>query len=632
MRILLGSLFALCGFIANAAPLASISNSAGNSVPVLQTGTHTVIQTIQVGPRPVAFGQFIGPTAVAPVLVGGVLRKTHGSAGTFDLPLSLASSDPTTEPRAGPPHTLVFVFDNAVTGGIAVVTEGIATAGVPTFGGTEMRVPLTGVADQQYVTVTVSSVSTADGRTGGSGSIRVGFLSGDVNQNRVVTLADLGLVNAQVAQFVTASNYLKDVNASGTLSLADKGMTNARLTTLLPVPSAPANQPPQVSAGADQTILFPASANLGGTASDDGLPNPPAALALTWSKAAGPGTVSFADSSAATTTATFGIAGNYVLRLTATDGALTNSADVAIVVDSDVPLGPKLADGIPGVLELVVFDPVKLPRIDGLGFDRFGNLFGVLEVVSAAGGVVTIDKATGGVLPIALGIPGACRLDVHPNGDVYVSSELPIYLGIQFGGLYRTAITYDATNKPVSGVATKLATVLDGPEGIQPLREDSAYGSAGMMFIAEDDYGGRIVRVMPDGSGLVEWVPASANLEKPEGLAFGDFNGAQSPALYAALKAGGRILRIGSDGSLSTLGDPSGVGGIDGPDNINFGPDGYLYVGEKYGGRIIRIAGDGTHSVYATGFDNIEGVAFDPTTGDLYIAEIEKSRVWRVRH
>ena len=94
-----------------------------------------------------------------------------------------------------------------------------------------MRVPLTGVTNRQYVTVAVSSVSTADGRTDGSGSIRVGFLSGDVNQNRVVTLADLGLVNAQVAQFVTASNYLKDVNPSGTLSLADKGLTSARLTT-----------------------------------------------------------------------------------------------------------------------------------------------------------------------------------------------------------------------------------------------------------------------------------------------------------------------------------------------------------------------------------------------------------------
>ena len=99
-----------------------------------------------------------------------------------------------------------------------------------------MRVPLTGVTNQQYVTVTVSNVNSADGGTGGSGSIRAGFLAGDVNQNRTVTLSDLGQVNAQVAQPVSAANYLKDVNASGTLSLADKGITNAQLTKALPAP------------------------------------------------------------------------------------------------------------------------------------------------------------------------------------------------------------------------------------------------------------------------------------------------------------------------------------------------------------------------------------------------------------
>ena len=52
----------------------------------------------------------------------------------------------------------------------------------------------------------------------------------------VVTLADLGLVNAQIAQFVTAANYLMDVNVSGTLSLADKGMANAQVTRALPAP------------------------------------------------------------------------------------------------------------------------------------------------------------------------------------------------------------------------------------------------------------------------------------------------------------------------------------------------------------------------------------------------------------
>jgi hypothetical protein len=65
--------------------------------------------------------------------------------------------------------------------------------------------------------------------------VRIGFLLGDVNQNRVVSVADLGLVNAQLAQLVAAANYLKDVNFTGTLTVADKGH-NANLIKALPAP------------------------------------------------------------------------------------------------------------------------------------------------------------------------------------------------------------------------------------------------------------------------------------------------------------------------------------------------------------------------------------------------------------
>jgi hypothetical protein len=66
--------------------------------------------------------------------------------------------------------------------------------------------------------------------------VRLGFLVGDVNQSRAVSIADLGLVNAQLSQPVSAANYLTDVNASGTLTLADKGITNANLSQALPAP------------------------------------------------------------------------------------------------------------------------------------------------------------------------------------------------------------------------------------------------------------------------------------------------------------------------------------------------------------------------------------------------------------
>jgi Gametolysin peptidase M11 len=172
----------------------------------------------------------------APTVAGVVSRKTHGAAGTFNLPLSLVATNPTTEPRLGPAQTVVFDFGKPITGATAAVTEGTATAAAPTFSGNSVIVSLTGVSNRQYVTVALSNVTSADGGTGGTGSVRIGFLTGDVNQNRAVSLADEGLVNAALAQSVTALNYLKDVNASGTLTLADKAIVNANLTAALPAP------------------------------------------------------------------------------------------------------------------------------------------------------------------------------------------------------------------------------------------------------------------------------------------------------------------------------------------------------------------------------------------------------------
>jgi hypothetical protein len=99
------------------------------------------------------------------------------------------------------------------------------------------------------------------------------------------------------------------------------------------------NQAPVVDAGADQTIPVP-SATLNGSASDDGLPNPPGALTYTWSVVTGPGTVSFADASARNTTASFSQGGAYTLRLTADDGAASGSDDVVVTVNQAPVVNP----------------------------------------------------------------------------------------------------------------------------------------------------------------------------------------------------------------------------------------------------------------------------------------------------
>ena len=104
------------------------------------------------------------------------------------------------------------------------------------FSANDVVVTLAGVPDQQYVTISLANVESVDGFSGGIGSVRVGFLVGDASKNRVVSLADVGTVNAQLSQPVTSRNFLLDINLSGTMTLADKALSNASLTNALPAP------------------------------------------------------------------------------------------------------------------------------------------------------------------------------------------------------------------------------------------------------------------------------------------------------------------------------------------------------------------------------------------------------------
>ena len=111
------------------------------------------------------------------------------------------------------------------------------------------------------------------------------------------------------------------VNGNGVLQITESDM-----------PAPPVNRPPSADAGPDHTITLPIdTTTLEGSASDDGLPAG-STLAVTWTKVSGPGSVTFADPHSAATSATFGEDGEYVLRLTASDGQLSSSDTTAVTV------------------------------------------------------------------------------------------------------------------------------------------------------------------------------------------------------------------------------------------------------------------------------------------------------------
>lgn len=103
-------------------------------------------------------------------------------------------------------------------------------------------------------------------------------------------------------------------------------------------PDLSANQAPAVNAGPDLAIAYPAFASLGGSVADDGLPA--GELNAAWKQLSGPGAVRFTDASSPVTTATFSAPGIYVLRLTASDGDFSSSADVTVAANDAGPDSP----------------------------------------------------------------------------------------------------------------------------------------------------------------------------------------------------------------------------------------------------------------------------------------------------
>jgi hypothetical protein len=116
-------------------------------------------------------------------------------------------------------------------------------------------------------------------------------------------------------------------------------------------PAPPPNGAPRVDAGADRTGTLSAATPLDGTVSDDGLPDPPHAVRTLWSLGGGPAPVTFDAPGSVDTPVRFTAAGTYLLRLTATDGALTAHDSVVVEVHDAATFESRVASGADDVEE-----------------------------------------------------------------------------------------------------------------------------------------------------------------------------------------------------------------------------------------------------------------------------------------
>jgi hypothetical protein len=81
-----------------------------------------------------------------------------------------------------------------------------------------MTAQLTGVTSAEVVTLRVQNIN-GDGQQ--HGDVPFGFLTADVNGNRIVDQPDQQQIKADKAQPVTAANFRDDINLSGVVDKPD---------------------------------------------------------------------------------------------------------------------------------------------------------------------------------------------------------------------------------------------------------------------------------------------------------------------------------------------------------------------------------------------------------------------------
>ena len=187
-------------------------------------------------------------------------RKTHGSAGTFDVLLPLVVTTTATrldanmnpietsefsacasqgtdnigiECRTGPTFQMIIHFATNVTVQSASVTSG--TGMVSNFSGNGtpvITVNLAGVTNEQRITVTLHNVN--NGSSSGEVPVSMGVLAGDTNANGTVNAADVSQTKSRLGQAVDSTNFRSDVNANGTVNAGDVSIVKSHLGSGLP--------------------------------------------------------------------------------------------------------------------------------------------------------------------------------------------------------------------------------------------------------------------------------------------------------------------------------------------------------------------------------------------------------------
>jgi len=179
-------------------------------------------------------------TSVVPL--SAVSRKTHGTAGTYDINLPLSGAAGIECRRGGTAggssgnYQVVVTFARPIGLNGATVTPGsggtASVSGAPSVSGNQVTVNLTNVSNAQTLTVNLLGVN--DSINTDDVPVRLSILVGDTTGNGLVNSSDVAQTRSQSGQALTAANFREDVTANGLIDSSDIGLVQSHSGTALP--------------------------------------------------------------------------------------------------------------------------------------------------------------------------------------------------------------------------------------------------------------------------------------------------------------------------------------------------------------------------------------------------------------
>ena len=168
-------------------------------------------------------------------LTDAVSRKTHGSAGTFDIELPQDGSGVECRSSEGS-HEFVFTFSNDIVAGNATLNApaGGSVSGSPVISGNTMTVALTAVTNEQTITVTLSNVTDIYSQVLPDTSVAANMLTADTTGDKTVNHSDLSQVKGQAGLPVNATNFREDINLDGEITHSDGRLVKEYRNASLP--------------------------------------------------------------------------------------------------------------------------------------------------------------------------------------------------------------------------------------------------------------------------------------------------------------------------------------------------------------------------------------------------------------